>query len=318
MPTKKPLGRQNHKQVKKTSRRRAPWPSRSFGQVFPGVLEQLKRGHRMLTQRGFLIVADPLNDLGDGKTWVLECECTDKLAKDADPVDLARQCLESDDMATDGVSLKGRTLYVALSPPAQRTPHVGVQPAPASPESDRERLRVERLRKTCGVNLAGPPLPSYGAIITKYEEAHNGERPSLEDVMGEAMKSVRQSLGLIQPGKAEHGPGESDAIEKGQPRMPDSSTLRADEVRRVCEELAVIRPRMTPRTPYNAIKTQFPGSVVFSVCETHKELKLKLENIQEHQQFVRFAIEIVAAKYGRKFNTVEKDWKKHKPRKKQL
>jgi hypothetical protein len=100
--------------------------------------------------------------------------------------------------------------------------------------------------------------------------------------------------------------------------MADSSTLRADEVRRVCEELAVIRPLMTPRTLYNAIKAQFPGSVVFNVCDTHKELKLKLENIQEHQQFVRFAIEIVAAKHGRKFNTVEKDWKKHKPRKKKL
>ena len=77
----------------------------------------------------------------------------------------------------------------------------------------------------------------------------------------------------------------------------------------------MIRPLMTPQASYRSIRSRFPDSVAFTVCDAHKDLKLKLENIQEHQQFVRFAIEIVAAKYGRKFNTVEKDWKTHKPRK---
>ncbi len=145
---------------------------------------------------GFRVLADPFNDLGDGKTWVLECEPTDNLPKDADPVDLARQCLESKGIATEteGVRLKGQMLYVALSPPAQRTTQDQVQPG--SPESDRESLRAERLRETYGVNLAGPPLPSYGTVTTKLIEAHNGERPSLEEVMGEGLKSARQSLGL--------------------------------------------------------------------------------------------------------------------------
>jgi hypothetical protein len=113
----------------------------------------LKRAHQILTKRGFLILADPSNDLGDGKTWVLECERTDKLPKDADLADLARQCLQSNGMGIDGVFPKGRILYVTLSPPAQRTTQ-------ASPESDRQRLRFERLRETYGVNLS--QLPQEG------------------------------------------------------------------------------------------------------------------------------------------------------------
>jgi hypothetical protein len=50
-----------------------------------------------------LDVADPENLTGDGKSWVLECKPTAKLPKDADPADLARQCLESEGVKADAV-----------------------------------------------------------------------------------------------------------------------------------------------------------------------------------------------------------------------
>src|SRR5271170_3962109 len=60
------------------------WPSSSFGPVFPEVLAQLKRAYQILTTRGFRIVDDPLNPLGDGRSWLLRCEPTDKLPNNAD------------------------------------------------------------------------------------------------------------------------------------------------------------------------------------------------------------------------------------------
>jgi hypothetical protein len=92
----------------------------------------------------------------------------------------------------------------------------------------------------------------------------------------------------------------------------DSSVNRARVVGRVINELLQIRPQMKSDSDYEKIEATFPEFVAFKVCNTNPELKMKLENIQGHQQFVRFAIEIVAAKYGRKYNTVEKDWRTHK------
>jgi hypothetical protein len=42
--------------------------------------------------KGFNVDADPVNPLGDGKSWVLVVEATNSLSKGTDPLDLARQC----------------------------------------------------------------------------------------------------------------------------------------------------------------------------------------------------------------------------------
>ena len=129
---------QHRKLPKKTSPPRVTWPFRSFGPGFPGVREQLVRAYRTLTNSGFLIDCDAQNDLGDGKTWVVECRSTDKLPKDTDLADLARQCLELKGIVTDGVSLEGRTLYVTLSLPARQTAPSEQPSGSALAESDRE------------------------------------------------------------------------------------------------------------------------------------------------------------------------------------
>jgi hypothetical protein len=107
-----------------------------------------------------------------------------------------------------------------------------------------------------------------------------------------------------------------DAIAPQPLTGADSSKVRAQQVGIVLAELNRIAPLMLSESDYEALSQQFAGTVVFRVCNDHKELRPKLESIREHQQYVRFAHEIVAAKYGRKRSTVEKDWKTHKPKRK--
>jgi hypothetical protein len=69
------------------------WPSRDFGPVLPNVLEELKRAYRILTTAGFEVIGDPLNPLGDGRSWVIRCEPTRNLPDNSNIANLAEQCL---------------------------------------------------------------------------------------------------------------------------------------------------------------------------------------------------------------------------------
>lgn len=69
------------------------WPSRGFGPVLPNVLEELQRAYRILTTTGFEVIGDPLNPLGDGRSWVLRCKPTRNLPNNSDIADLAHRCL---------------------------------------------------------------------------------------------------------------------------------------------------------------------------------------------------------------------------------
>jgi len=91
------------------------WPSSLFGPVLPEVLQQLKRAHQILTAKGFVFVGDPLNPVGDGRSWVLRLEPTNKLPKGADFADLADRYLQSEGIKVAAKPIQdGRTLLVAL------------------------------------------------------------------------------------------------------------------------------------------------------------------------------------------------------------
>jgi hypothetical protein len=162
------------------------------------------------------------------------------------------------------------------------------------------------LRAACGERDIEPVesptpwrMPAWGVT----------QQPALAEVIKAATSQPTVQLpgsGASHPTIAERPESEISA---------DSSVNRARVVGRVIDELIQIRPQMKSDSDYEKIEAAFPKFVAFKVCNTNPELKMKLENIQGHQQFVRFAIEIVAAKYGRKYNTVEKDWRTHKPRK---
>jgi hypothetical protein len=91
------------------------WPTPPFGPVLPSVLKQLKRARQGLVTKGFLVISDPVNPSGDGKSWVLRFEPTDKLPKDADFAELADLCLQSEGLAVAAKPVQdGRTFLVAL------------------------------------------------------------------------------------------------------------------------------------------------------------------------------------------------------------
>ena len=69
-----------------------PWPSRGWGIVTNDVLDLLRRARAALVAKGFLVDSDPVNDLGDGKSWCLVCEPTRNLPVGADPLEVAARC----------------------------------------------------------------------------------------------------------------------------------------------------------------------------------------------------------------------------------
>lgn len=166
--------------------------------------------------------------------------------------------------------------------------------------------------RRCGIPECGADGNSSGINFETYKKGNvwlcKNHAPAVQHVVdkgnGERILRELQNIKI-----------EAESEFRRFERSADSSVTRAGEVHRVLDELAKIRPLMKPSADYDSVKTQFPDSVTFKVCDAHPELRLKLENIAGHQQRVMFAIEIVAANYGRKYNTVEKDWKNHKPRK---
>jgi hypothetical protein len=99
------------------------WPSSSFPMPWWAELQEtfaelFKRAHRLLTLNGFLVVADPYNESGDGRIWRLTCKSAHKLPKGAVAADLARDCLGSGHVEVQAVKIKGSMLHVYLCPPA--------------------------------------------------------------------------------------------------------------------------------------------------------------------------------------------------------
>jgi hypothetical protein len=96
-------------------RENAEWPSPPFGPVLPSVLSELKRARRILTTTGFQVVGDPVNPLGDGRSWVLRFEPTDKLRTNADLGELADRHLQSEGIKVAAKPIQdGRSFMVAL------------------------------------------------------------------------------------------------------------------------------------------------------------------------------------------------------------
>jgi hypothetical protein len=170
------------------------WPSSSFPSPgWPDVVQAFKCAHRILTTNGFLIVADPENVTGDGKSWVLECKPTAKLPTDVDPADLARQCLELKGVKADAVvqlDESDRTLHVALSPPPQPVTSIEVQ------EEPRTQRRTKLLQKIYGADVAKLSRISSAAITKEWRDAHDGKDLSMDYVARETMRRAGQALGV--------------------------------------------------------------------------------------------------------------------------
>src|SRR5207245_8254722 len=90
------------------------WPTAGFGLVTGDVLDQLQRDRATFLSRGFSIDADPVNPLGDGKSWALKCEVTDKVVDGVDPVKLVEQCQSECVQGAPKPFWQGKTIVVPL------------------------------------------------------------------------------------------------------------------------------------------------------------------------------------------------------------
>ena len=97
-----------------------------------------------------------------------------------------------------------------------------------------------------------------------------------------------------------------------KPRL-SASEKRAQTVATVIKEINNLVPQMDHPSDYGRLKERYSDYRIWSVTDERPDLKLKLENIQGHKQYIRFAHEIVASIYRKKRSTIETDWKDHKP-----
>ena len=69
-----------------------PWRSLGWGLVTSEVLDFLQRSRAIFISNGFKVDSDPVNPLGDGKSWVFRVEPTRNLPFGLDPLEIARKC----------------------------------------------------------------------------------------------------------------------------------------------------------------------------------------------------------------------------------
>ena len=106
--------------------------------------------------------------------------------------------------------------------------------------------------------------------------------------------------------------------EKNKPKhllMPTKATPkgRAQTVAQVIAELNTLRPQMYGEASYEELKEHHPDFLTFKVSEERSDLKLLLLNIQQSKRHFRLAQQCAAHYHGRQLETVESDWKHHKP-----
>ena len=132
------------------------WPSSSFGLVRPEVLEQLKRAHQILDGRGFVIVDDPMNPLGDGKNWDLKCKPPIDVESNSDAARLAYRCL-----IAEGIRLwarpmpDGDDLVIPVSCGDSVVLHSSAQTSKTQIDGDAPALAAERKRQIGNRRVSG-------------------------------------------------------------------------------------------------------------------------------------------------------------------
>ena len=130
-----------------------------------------------------------------------------------------------------------------------------------------------------------------------------------------------QSVGMrlsTSSGKRKRVPRKKKPPRPTLKKNASASEIRAAWVASVFEELTILEPRMqgmVSSEDYRRIAKEYARFVTFRVAGLHPEIEEKVNNLQEHRRYIRLAQEIVAAKFSRELNTIQTDWKNHKPKK---
>jgi hypothetical protein len=289
--------------------------------VDPEVYELLRRTRRVLRTNGYRLKPDPLNPLGDGRSWILIFEPTGKIRRDADPVDLVSSLLEAESVEFDGIrKLENGTFGVALRPPARR---LRVPEPPAALEDPYARYKLLREFEGLDPGFLTTPVSSNREIIEQYMRTHGGETPTLEYVMGEALSQAKNLVADCLPPtlprktmRSEHdvasvplpshtdikGPGKTAPFEAELATNDPQKVgvARAIVVEKIRREIYAIIQRIQLREDYDENirggKGVFSGSVTVSVCDQHHDLcdKLCLIPTTKKPKILALACEIAA------------------------
>jgi len=93
------------------------WPSPSFGVVSDEVLQYLRQTRADLISKGFAVGDDPVNPLGDGKSWALKCEPI-RIPVSTDLLEIARQYQQECVPGAPSAFLEGKVVVIPLWPAA--------------------------------------------------------------------------------------------------------------------------------------------------------------------------------------------------------
>jgi hypothetical protein len=94
---------------------------------------------------------------------------------------------------------------------------------------------------------------------------------------------------------------------------PASSQRRAQTTSQLIEELNTLKPQMHNESCYPELQKKHTNYLCFKIAAGRKDLRTKLENLQDHHRHIRLAQELAGAYHGRTLSTVQTDWRDHKP-----
>ena len=92
-----------------------------------------------------------------------------------------------------------------------------------------------------------------------------------------------------------------------------TSVRRVRTIAKLLGELDTLKPEMNTEEDYSRLAQTNKKFLCFRIAWNHPALRTKLENLQDHRQHVRLALELAAARHGVTLATTQTDWKRLKP-----
>jgi hypothetical protein len=170
----------------------AAWPS-VFLPLRTDVRELLGRVRRILEERGFQVRGVPdnlLNQVGDGKTWVVRCMPTAKIPPGQDSADLAWRCLESEDVKVSArPTWENGSLLVALD-------EVSMQPLPQLPNSGSTETKRRSIVDPLIAAKGWSTLQWANEAGVDYHTADNYLKGKTKKLRADARERLARVLGL--------------------------------------------------------------------------------------------------------------------------
>ena len=175
-------------------------------------------------------------------------------------------------------------------------------------EIDEELINVETQLKFGSRIPPGPGRPGQYPLLRK-QEALLEQKKLVSQLFSQAAEPVAKA---IVPKPTDQG--KEAGQEGGKHKSISPSEKRALTIERVITELSILKPQMYGESDYQRLNQENPSFLTFEVAAKRADLKIKVLNLLDHQQYYRLAFELAAAHHDKQPSTLKTDWKKHKPK----